>query len=317
MLHSPLRLNCLQGVMRLPSKIGRSYVATCRASSTQAVHATPSPNSMNLSLLTSALPKASQKLRFTTINPESNDNIYPEPLRLKGSSPSAVHVSNPWNPEWPATAWSCLYFSIKATPPRRAASRKRSQNVASPFPRTVPPKSRADFGEPALAFDHIVLQDSAIPFKEKAIVRAEAKRHKSYAMSLTIIVGKKKIHKLSTVRAQIRKRVRAAVRLFVQAGMTSDEKGNADCKDIRGPAHHLLPGHYYTMATSLDLYRMPMDKLLPLISEGLTKIYHLGQVQLVEEKFKEESAQAQARLDKMSSSGKASDEASDAFQQMT
>ena len=211
--------------------------------------------------------------QFTSINPDSNDNLIPEGLRANRPGCPAVQHTNPWNPEWPATVWSCPYFSIKATPPKRATSTRVPRSVKSPFPKTIPRKSRRDFGEPALALDHIVLQDPSISSKDKAIVRSEAKRHKAYTMSLTIFVGKKKIHKLATVRAQIRKRIRAAIRLFVQGGLSTTTGYTFTQKKVTGPAHHLLPGHYYTMQTSLELYRMPMERLFALISEGLTKIY--------------------------------------------
>lgn len=211
--------------------------------------------------------------QFTSISPESNDNIKPEPLRASRPGSPAVQHSNPWNPDWPTTVWSCAYFSIKATPPKRANSTRVLQNTRSPFPKAIPPKSRRDFGEPALALDHIVLRDPDVSVTDKRIVRAEARRHKSYTMSLTIYVGKKKIHKLATIRAQIRQRVRAAIRLFVQSGISSTSENNFVRNPVTGNAHHLLPGHFYTMQTSLELYRMPMEQLIPLLSEGLTKIY--------------------------------------------
>lgn len=92
-------------------------------------------------------------------------------------------------------------------------------------------------------------------------------------MSLTIRVSKKKINKLASVRNKIRKRLTAAIRLVVQSGISPDLVHSFQRKAVTGPAHHLLPGHKYTMQTSLELYRMPMDQLVPLVAEALRKIY--------------------------------------------
>lgn len=141
-------------------------------------------------------------------------------------------------------------------------------------------------------------------------------------MSLTIIVSKNKIHKLAHVRNKIRKRIRAAVRLVVQSGILPSGRNSFSQAPVTGPAHHLLPGHRYMMQTSLELYRMPMDKLVPLIKDAFRAVYvrlpaiiHrlgttfmnpayryiafqvVGQTQLVDQAFEAECDTEQLRLD--------------------
>lgn len=174
------------------------------------------------------------------------------------------------------TAWSCPIFSVLAVPPYRksaTSSGRRARVYPSPFPVTIPRKSRADFGEPSQALDNIIFQDETIPKAEKAALRKESSKQHPYTMSLTIIVSKNKIHKLAHVRNKIRKRIRAAVRLVVQSGILPSGRNSFSQAPVTGPAHHLLPGHRYMMQTSLELYRMPMDKLVPLIKDAFRAVY--------------------------------------------
>jgi hypothetical protein len=122
---------------------------------------------------------------------------------------------------------------------------------------------------------------------------------KHYTMYLTIIVSKKKIHKLAFVRNKIRKKVRAAIRLVVQDGLRplQGKDSSIEMTGKMGPAHYLLPGHRYTMQTSLEIYRMPLVEILGLVSDGLRRIYETGKVTLIDEKYAEELEAEQKRMD--------------------
>lgn len=154
----------------------------------------------------------------------------------------------------------------------KSKDQKKNDWNTSPFPTTIPRKTRQDFGTPSLALDHLILEDKRISSDEKKALREENARQKSYVMSLTIYVSKKKIHKLAHVRNTIRKRIRAAIRLVVQGGIEPTGEG-ALKRAVTGPAHHLLPGHRYMVQTSLEVYRMPMDQLVPLMAQALREIY--------------------------------------------
>lgn len=203
-------------------------------------------------------------------------SIRPEPLRQSGSVPAAFQRSNPDDPEWPIPAWSCQFFSLNAVPPSRTKhqSSKRDKKTwdISPFPATTPRKSRQDFGTPSLALDHIVLQDKSTSSDEKEALLEEREKQKSYVMSLTIYASKKRIHKLAHVRNTVRKRIRAAIRLIVQGGLAPSTTSTFK-RRIKGPAHYLLPGHRYTVQTSLELYRLPMDQLVLLMTQALRQIF--------------------------------------------
>lgn len=72
--------------------------------------------------------------------------------------------------------------------------------------------------------------------------------HKPYTMDLTIMVGKKKVHKSAVVRARIRRRFKEAVRMVVVRGArkpTKDEPaGLAFDQALEGPSHWLLRGQF-------------------------------------------------------------------------
>lgn len=198
--------------------------------------------------------------------------VAPDALVSRGTS--IKQRSNPFNPDWPLSAWSCPYFSLKACPPKHYSDIKHTKGkAASPFNIDTPRKTRRDFGDPAHALDYLLREDEHTPAEDKSVSTREDTIQKPYTMSLTIFVGKKRVHKLAHIRNAIRKRLRLAVRHVVQDGIVL-VRGNIFTRNASSaPAHHLLPRHRYLMQTSLELYRMPMEQLVPLVGEALRETY--------------------------------------------
>lgn len=125
-----------------------------------------------------------------------------------------------------------------------------------------------------------------------------------YTMDLTIVVSKKRINKLATVRNTIRKRMRACIRLAVQHGVFCEggkraqvgapQKGKASAareeeEDVRlfmdereaGTHKWLLPGHIYVMHPTLEVFQLPLPLLHQRVCQGLKAVRTLGlQIQL-------------------------------------
>ncbi|KII91580.1 hypothetical protein PLICRDRAFT_51722 [Plicaturopsis crispa FD-325 SS-3] len=133
------------------------------------------------------------------------------------------------------------------------------------------------------------------------------KRKPSYPVSLQFVTGKKNLHKLSSVRQAVRKRLRLAILLAVTRGADADlpdkDKAVTGVKDkttravkdgkekearlvFRDDKVQVLHDWCYILSPTLEVYRMPYPELVALVRSAFTKIYQLGST--MEDKWREQ-----------------------------
>lgn len=181
--------------------------------------------------------------------------------------------AKPGHPQ--SIVWKCEAFSIRVLPPpsaryqQEAAATKEAQNgdymkAGSPFPVAKPRMSKNDFGTPPV---DLSTQDDGMegerPQRKQAV----------YKMDLTVVATKKKIHKDAVHRNAVRKRIRAAVRMVVQHGLTCNIMRRAVVNEgDAGPRHFLLPGHAYVFHTSTEVLTMPWHTMIASVRTGLLEV---------------------------------------------
>lgn len=141
----------------------------------------------------------------------------------------------------PSFSYHSPLFTLRCfrSPPRRSPDL---------VPRPTSLKRESSVGPPPF-LEHTTRADSLQPFIESeedlASQRASlSRKHKPYTLELTLLVGKKKVHKSAVVRERCKRRFREAVRLVVCRG-ASGIKGEevvlqTGARD--GPRKWLVPG---------------------------------------------------------------------------
>ncbi|GAA6030074.1 hypothetical protein JCM8097_009242 [Rhodosporidiobolus ruineniae] len=187
---------------------------------------------------------------------------------------------------------SCPLFTLRCFPSPRTPSPPSPSSPPLPR-RTLSPDSRRHRPTPPPALLGSTRTptpsnpDALVPSAEAhhALLSRHAHAHKPYTLSLTLMVGKKKVHKSAVIRERVKRRVREAVRLVVVRGAraeASEEKGE---KGVRlrerkdggewetGPRRWLLPGYHYVLSVpSLDLYRVPLPELVEHLRKALLAV---------------------------------------------
>lgn len=173
----------------------------------------------------------------------------------------------------PAVAWSCEYFAIKAVPPTQHGKRSlRFPDSYFPKP-TIPEVTNKDLPTPPPALDRYVLESQGKHLsREERQVIARRLHHKTYTMDLTVVTGKKNIHKLASVRNRIRSKIRHSIRLLVQYGISYDPESGEMLHLTPGPREWLLPGHIYLIVPSLEVYLLPWAMLSSRLATALQAV---------------------------------------------
>lgn len=205
------------------------------------------------------LDKATSKLVFKSLPYSApNNRLFPPP------SPFGSSFSSP-------------LFSLRAFPtPARS----------SPSPRPPSPYTLLPSPPPTLL--HTTSSDPSDPLlATPADLRArklQLKRYrKPYSMDLTILVGKKKVHKSAVVRDRCKRRLRETIRLVVERGAREDgEEAIAFEEGMEGPGKWLVPGFSYVASVpSLEIYRHPLPSLVETVRKALLKLKNHAETQLV------------------------------------
>ncbi|KAM0751754.1 hypothetical protein T439DRAFT_379848 [Meredithblackwellia eburnea MCA 4105] len=171
-----------------------------------------------------------------------------------------------------ASTYNCQLFTLKASPPLKTSNASTPRTNKLSYISPHPPPS----------YDSLVANDD--PDKLRRI----AQLHKPYSLQLTMLVGKKKVHKLATVREHIKRRFREAVRLVVVRGATGEKVTGVNGTDTgekelvlekegelwkHGPRRWLLPGYsYVVIIPNLEIYRHPLPLLVEEVRKALIHV---------------------------------------------
>ncbi|KAM0792973.1 hypothetical protein ACM66B_002728 [Microbotryomycetes sp. NB124-2] len=106
-------------------------------------------------------------------------------------------------------------------------------------------------------------------------LRRSRARRKPYTLELTIIAGKRKVHKYAVIRERCKRRLREAFRLvLVRAAKTNDQGEivvEAEPNEV-GPKRWVVPGFSYVAIITLEMYRHPMPSLVDHVREALATL---------------------------------------------
>ena len=234
-------------------------------------------------------------------------------LNSSGPAPTARRRDGPSWSSPDSLSWSCEYFGIRVTPPPLPGLQRPQRGSPSPFPKTIERvSSKRDFGTPPPAVARRLLGGGRLDRRGKQGAPDGAadtgtgigdiakngpeslKPSRPYTMDLTIVVSKKRINKLATVRNTIRKRIRACIRLAVQHGVFCEggKRPQVGAKrpgktpvareeeDVRlfmdereaGTHKWLLPGHIYVMHPTLEVFQLPLPLLHQRVCQGLKAV---------------------------------------------
>lgn len=234
-------------------------------------------------------------------------------LNSSGPAPAARRREGATWSSPDSLSWSCEYFGIRVTPPPLPGLQQLQRGSPSPFPKTVERvSSKRDFVAPPPAVVNRLLGGCRLDRRERQEAHGGAadtdvamgdtagdrpehlKTSRPYTMDLTIVVSKKRINKLATVRNTIRKRIRACIRLAVQHGVfcevgkqpqvASKKQGKAsparEEEDVRlfmdereaGTHKWLLPGHIYVIHPTLEVFQLPLPLLHQRVCQGLKAV---------------------------------------------
>lgn len=188
----------------------------------------------------------------------------------------SVQPSNVTTSSLPSISWRSGTFSLKAIPLGWAQnSVKMYDTHSSPYPLDVGRVTKHDTGRTSSALDHIALRNVNISKTDKIALKLEQHNKSSYRMKLNIIVTKRKVHKLAVVRSRIRKKIHAAIRKVAQPVMSAraEDAVLGTAMHRRHIRDYVLPGYRYTCLTSLELYAMPLAKLVILVERALREIH--------------------------------------------
>ncbi|GAA6022692.1 hypothetical protein JCM8202_002739 [Rhodotorula sphaerocarpa] len=169
------------------------------------------------------------------------------------------------------------FFSLRCFPsqPRSPAESTRSTSAPPKPPPAASPKKSLPTPPPSL--DPSTLFLDAPPPARQALLARLARARKPYTLDLTILAGKKKVHKSAVVRERCRRRVRECVRAVVVRNADREEGGEGlrvgegEVREV-GPRKWLLPGYHYIMVISLEVYRCPLPDLVASVRTALTTL---------------------------------------------
>ncbi|KAK4052172.1 hypothetical protein OIV83_002467 [Microbotryomycetes sp. JL201] len=202
----------------------------------------------------SQLRDSAYKLRFRSL-PYSADttNLFPERGPL-------VHSSS-----------ADPLFSLRCFPsPKRRPAHLPARPKSDHLLRPTPPPS----------LEHTVdlsnLIDPAItPQQRLDRLRTMKNRRKPYTLELTILAGKRKVHKHAVVRERCKRRLREAFRLVLVRGARTNERGEivieTEPNDV-GPKKWVVPGFSYVAVITLEMYRHPMSSLVDHVRKALASL---------------------------------------------
>lgn len=132
---------------------------------------------------------------------------------------------------------------------------------------------------------------------EDAVAQRQARLkrwHKPYTLELTLLVGKKKVHKSAVIRETCKRRFREALKLVVCRGASKSSHGGVELQSGArdGPRKWLLPGerctcrecpkycwiadivtgYSYVGTLTLEMYRHPLPDLLETMRAALSSL---------------------------------------------
>lgn len=144
------------------------------------------------------------------------------------------------------------FFSLRCFPsqPRHPAESTRSTSAPPKPPPAASPKKSLPTPPPSL--DPSTLFLDAPPPARQALLARLARARKPYTLDLTILAGKKKVHKSAVVRERCRRRVRECVRAVVVRNADREEGGEGlrvgegEVREV-GPRKWLLPGRHLVL----------------------------------------------------------------------
>ncbi|KAI5476274.1 hypothetical protein MNV49_007911 [Pseudohyphozyma bogoriensis] len=139
------------------------------------------------------------------------------------------------------------------------------------LPRPLPPDSLKHLPTPPPALVHLLPPTDWDGTEEEWAQRAKRDK-KAYGVNLTVITSKAKISKKATVRNEVRRRIRDAVRVLVMRGAVVQD-GELRCDKAReGPRKWLVPGFSYMVHPTLDVYRAPFPQLVDEVGNALRTV---------------------------------------------
>lgn len=104
--------------------------------------------------------------------------------------------------------------------------------------------------------------------------------HAPYTMSLTVMAGKKAVHKSAVIRERCKRRMREAIRMVIMRGARAGRPGGADALlfdvDEEGAKYWLIPGHTYIINITLELYLHPFPSLVDAVRKALLLVKRKG-----------------------------------------
>ncbi|BGP22138.1 hypothetical protein JCM10295v2_001026 [Rhodotorula toruloides] len=104
------------------------------------------------------------------------------------------------------------------------------------------------------------------------------KQKKPYTMDLTIMAGKKKVHKSACIRDRCKRRFKEAVRMVVVRAARKVENapgGIAVSEEVvgeTGPRKWLMAGYCYIVSIDLEMYRYPLPDLVEHVRTALLEL---------------------------------------------
>lgn len=164
----------------------------------------------------------------------------------------------------PSASTRLAFRSVPFTAPLHLLQPSRAQSVTFNSPvfslRSFPSQSRTK-NNPTSS------RPSPAVSGEDELVKRHAK-NKLYTMDLTIMVGKKKVHKSAVIRQRCKRRIKEAIRVAVR-GAKVEKEGIVFDKSREGPSHWLVPGFSYIANPTLEIYLHPFPDLVKTMQEAL------------------------------------------------
>ncbi|KAL8276642.1 hypothetical protein RQP46_010991 [Phenoliferia psychrophenolica] len=203
-----------------------------------------------------------------------------------GSPPSMLFPSSPIV----SASFTSPLFSLRAFLPNPASSSpspSSSSKLKPSNPRPRSPSSLLPSPPPSILFT--TSSDPANPLlPSQDALRArqlQLKRYrKPFTMDLTILVGKKNVHKSAVIRDTCKRRLREAIRLVVLRGAAQTPDGDDVAFDSarEGPRKWLVPGLRYVAAIpNLEIYRHPLPALVETVRTALLKLKATAEDQII------------------------------------
>lgn len=162
----------------------------------------------------------------------------------------------------PSFQYSSPLFSLRCFPSRT----KRSSRL----PAREPSALREQSVGPPPTLEHTTSPTLQPYLDETALAQRQAqlkRHHKPYTLELTLLVGKKKVHKSAVIRETCKRRFKEALRLVVCRGASKSAEGGIELKSgVRdGPRKWLVPGESQSRAFKSRILKFRMPQMIAIL----------------------------------------------------